>query len=1179
MPKSFRKQIILTYVAGFFVLVSLFVFYMVRQEVAALYRVSNERTLALAGTLANICGSRVSASDLQGLEEVIHSIRNDPGLEYAMVISLSGRVLAHTDPGMIGKIVADPAGRMLQFDSPGAYVMRDDADFIDVAFPVIVKGTHLGWARVGRKRQIVSANLDRIVRDGVWFVLASTLLSVLAAHLLAGRIGSRVGSLVKIAKGVESGDFDRRSGSTGEGDEISVLAASIDSMLDALAENRRGLAEAFQYARRLIEASLDPLVTISSEGKITDVNQATVNATGVSRKELLGTEFSDYFTEPEKAREGYLEVFGKGFVKDYPLTLRHRDGRLFHVIYNASLYRDEDGKVLGVFAAARDITERRLAELELARANLRNRLILDSAGEGIYGLDIQGRCTFANPVALRILGYSWEQISGMNSHQLFHHSFPDGKPYPREQCPVHAAYREGMVRRGRDHYWRSDGGAFPVEFVSTPILEEGVVSGAVVVFRDITERRIAEEKLKRSEQGLADAQRIAHLGNWELDVATGRLSWSDEIFRIFEIDPEKFGASYEAFLDAIHPEDRERVNLAYTESLKNHAGYDIVHRLRMKDGRIKYVNEKCETHYGENGEPLRSVGTVHDITAQKYAEEELREQEMHSRSLLRLSRALERAEGYQHVIEAARDEVQAVIGYRNLWAYLLSEDRKFAKALVAGGPSSDIVMSEQGAATLVIEGDPMLEEIANATEIVLIEDAQTGSGVNREIVGRLGNRTIVNIPVILSGRHLGSVGTGTFGEEGVKVPTPSEQKYLISLASQLAGAIDRIHLAQERRRFENELRELNHDFVTLLENTGDFIYYKDRESRFRFCSQTLANITGHASWRDMIGKNDFEVFPEETARIYHEEEKPVFAQGIALLNRIDPYYDEAGQRRWVSTNKWPVFAEDGKTVVGIFGISRDVTEIRASEERINALNRDLEARVAERTAQLEAANRELESFSYSVSHDLRVPLRAIDGFSGIVVEEYGDRLDEEGKRLLGVVRENTRKMAQLIEDILAFSRTGRLELSPVDVDMEKLVREVIAELVPSAEIDFSVGKLLPAHVDRAMMVRVWINLISNAVKFSRNREKAKIEVGSLAGKGENIYFVRDNGVGFDMNYYGKLFGVFQRLHAVSEFEGTGIGLAIVKRIVTRHGGRVWGEGKTDEGATFYFSLPTEENRG
>jgi signal transduction histidine kinase len=265
------------------------------------------------------------------------------------------------------------------------------------------------------------------------------------------------------------------------------------------------------------------------------------------------------------------------------------------------------------------------------------------------------------------------------------------------------------------------------------------------------------------------------------------------------------------------------------------------------------------------------------------------------------------------------------------------------------------------------------------------------------------------------------------------------------------------------------------------------------------------------------------------------------------------------------------------TAIWALALSWELRARRRAEAEIRLLNQDLEQRVAERTAALQLANTELESFSYSVSHDLRTPLRAIDGFSHILLEEYAGKLDAEGQRVLNVVRDNTKRMGQLIDDILAFSRVGRLEMATTEVDMDALVRDALEQLEPAMagrNIKIDIKPLPPAHGDGAMLLRVWINLLDNAVKFTRPKPGAAIEVGARGAPGETIYYVKDNGVGFDMQYVGKLFGLFQRLHGPEQVPGTGVGLAIVKRIVVRLGGRVWAEGKLDEGATFYFALPS-----
>lgn len=253
-----------------------------------------------------------------------------------------------------------------------------------------------------------------------------------------------------------------------------------------------------------------------------------------------------------------------------------------------------------------------------------------------------------------------------------------------------------------------------------------------------------------------------------------------------------------------------------------------------------------------------------------------------------------------------------------------------------------------------------------------------------------------------------------------------------------------------------------------------------------------------------------------------------------------------------------------------------LTQIHEQTEMLNEFNQTLEQRVKNRTIELEAANKELESFSYSVSHDLRAPARAIHSYANVFLEDYANTLDDEGKRLINIILKNGKKMGLLIDDLLSFSQLGRKELIKTKLSMNDLVSGIWNELYRAEEnrnIKFILQPLPDANAEKTTIQQVWVNLISNALKYTRNKNETIIEIFAKEKNGQIIYCIKDNGSGFDMKYYNKLFGVFQRLHSQEEFEGTGVGLAIVERIISKHGGKIWAESAVNEGATFYFSLP------
>ncbi|HTB07099.1 MAG TPA: PAS domain S-box protein [Bacteroidia bacterium] len=378
-----------------------------------------------------------------------------------------------------------------------------------------------------------------------------------------------------------------------------------------------------------------------------------------------------------------------------------------------------------------------------------------------------------------------------------------------------------------------------------------------------------------------------------------------------------------------------------------------------------------------------------------------------------------------------------------------------------------------------------------------------------------------------------------------------------------------------QKRAEEEIMRSNDFLNSVLENIPNMVFVKDakylRFVRFNKAGEQLIGT----SRKHLIGKNDYDFFPKEQADHFTAKDRLVLEMG-SLVDIPEELIDTQNGQRWLHTRKIPINDANG-TPLYLLGVSEDITERRIVDEQIRQLNRELSQSIM----QHELANKELESFSYSVSHDLRAPLRAIRGYTKILMEDYAASLEADAQNMMNAVTENAERMSQLIDDLLAFSRMGKKEMNICDVNMKIIAHEAVNGIKAangnSIKAKITIHELLPTKADSSLMGNVFTNLISNAIKYSSKSSAPEVEVNSFHKDGENIYYVKDNGVGFDMKYYDKLYGVFQRLHSNAEFEGTGVGLALVKRIITRHGGRVWAEAEPDKGATFYIALHTSNN--
>jgi PAS domain S-box-containing protein len=393
-----------------------------------------------------------------------------------------------------------------------------------------------------------------------------------------------------------------------------------------------------------------------------------------------------------------------------------------------------------------------------------------------------------------------------------------------------------------------------------------------------------------------------------------------------------------------------------------------------------------------------------------------------------------------------------------------------------------------------------------------------------------------------------------------------EQRRLRSLNGDLEQNMAR-RLEAEKSLGRN--REL---LNAVVEGTSDAIYAKDTCGRYLLFNSAAALMMGK-SVHEALGSDDSRLYPPDMVGTIMRNDNEVLAKGEILSVEL-PLIDANGDLIVWQATKGPLRDAQG-AIVGIFGIARDVTDSRRTAEELRKLNDELELRVLERTKRLETAMREQEAFSYSVSHDLRGPLRHINCYTAILEEDFGASLNPEAREYLERIRNSSSRMAGLIDDLLELSRIGRSNLAKAPISLSELARVICSKLQeaePERLVEFVIEPGLTAQGDRVLLSQMLENLIGNAWKYSGLQPSARIEVGAIRDGEQQAYFVKDDGVGFDMAYQDKLFGAFQRLHG-SEFEGTGIGLATVKRIVERHGGSVWAKGAVNQGATIYFVLP------
>jgi len=655
---------------------------------------------------------------------------------------------------------------------------------------------------------------------------------------------------------------------------------------------------------------------------------------------------------------------------------------------------------------------------------------------------------------------------------------------------------------------------------------------------------------------MAESLRAAHIGSWLLDLATNRVVWSDETYRVYGLSPESFELSTDSFLSLIHADDLAMMNEWLRACMADEKPDGIEFRAVRPDGNLKYLYGRGSLVRDSGNNPVRMVGTVQDITERKLAEEKIR----HLAS----------------IVESSNDALIGVALDEKILSWNRGADR------IYGYRSDEIV----GRPVSVLVPANLRNELAG-----IMERLKRGESVEHFETSRVRK-------------------DGNLIQVSLTISPIKDSSGKITGASTLARDITERTVLEKRERMRVRVLEDLTKGLPLREILTEIVLHIEEENKGPIASVLLLDkeagrlLLGAAPSLPKFYNDTIHGMPIGqgigscgTAAFTG---KRVVVENIQTHPFWEAFRDLAMRARVAACWSEPILSSQG-SVIGTFamyhripyaptdrdldlmksmaGLTSVVIEHRQAEQKIQQLNEELEKRVIARTAQLESANKELEAFAYSVSHDLRAPLRSIDGFSKILLEDYADKLDEAGRENLQIVRNASQRMARLIDDILQLSRLNRTPLRLLPVDLSALAATVaddLRKLEPERRVNFQIEAGGIVLADGNQMRVVLENLIGNAWKFTGKHPDANIRFGRETREGTPVFFVRDNGVGFDMKYAPKLFGAFQRLHATSEFPGTGIGLASVQRIINRHGGKVWIEGQVDGGATAYFSLPKPE---
>ena len=705
---------------------------------------------------------------------------------------------------------------------------------------------------------------------------------------------------------------------------------------------------------------------------------------------------------------------------------------------------------------------------------------------------------------------------------------------------IKALTPENNTYRITYRFLRPDGGVVVLEEIGLGVFDENnILQYLTGTTADITEGKRAEERLRRHQQDLSRAQEIGQLGSWRMDVTKNILDWSDENYRIFGV-PQDTQLTYESFLETIHPADRHYVDGKWQAALTGEP-YDIEHRI-VVNGNTKWVREKAYLEMDDTGNLVDAFGITQDITDRKVTENTLKflltfdakgVREDFFKALTRyLSRTLDMSFACIERL-AERNMVNKIA--------VFSENR-FLDNITYGlenTPCADVLQNSvccfPSKVRYLFPQDEVLQEMEAESYVGVILRSTRGDPIG--FIAVIGRKPLINKELTINILQL--------------------------VAVRAAGEL-------ERRSAERALAE-SEERLRLALQAG-------RMATWDYQISERKMIWNNAFY-EMLGYEDGAVVPSYSALLNRVHPDDLYETQTALQATVDDraeYRTEFrvalpdGAIRWLWMLGQNEYNDRGKAVRS-YGVLLDVTESKENALQIQKLNHLLQ----EQVAKVNDANRELESFSHSVSHDLRTPLRFVNAIVQSLIDKYKEEEPEDLIQKLDMILQTSNEMGNLIQRLLTFSRANRAALKKSRVDIKQLFQSTYEKLQhnhTSNAPKFTLNDLPPCEGDKTLLSEVVLNLTGNAIKFTRNVNKPKITVGYREEKGKVVYFIKDNGVGFDMEKASSLFVPFNRLHNPNDYEGTGIGLALAKRILTRHGGRIWAEAELNKGATFYFSL-------